>query len=107
MTSKVVQTIVKARLRAQFDPLVCEDFRREARRTLSPALARVNLAPDAVALLLAYFGLDDRLRLRSNREIVRMSCLDCPAGNVALCRRLVWALYDPEARLYLEPSFFK
>lgn len=99
--------MTKARHRAQLDPLACEDFRREARRTLPPALARVHLDPDAVALLLAYFGLDDRLRLRGSHELMRMSCLSRPRQHRQLCHQLIWALYDPEARVYLDPSFFR
>jgi hypothetical protein len=98
----MVAKILAERDRARRDPLRATEFRDEAARKILPALDRVNVHPDAAALLRTFL-----LDLVDRRALGRLPCLSRPTQHFNLCRRLLWAVIDPSARGWLDSSFFK
>lgn len=97
------------RRRAQHDGLALAEFRADAERKILPALAHVRLDQEIVTLLHAYLGTgpfrDDAV-LMPRSQLATLPGLRRPNLHAALCRKLVWALCDPEAPAWLDPSFY-
>lgn len=98
-----------ARKHALRDALLSADFRLEARQKLWPAVKRSALHPDAKQLMKVFLGLDDPEQpfLPDNTELARVVCLSRPNTHLMFCQKLVWALCDPDARLYVDPRFYR
>lgn len=90
-------------------PIHLAAFRDEAREKILPALEHVRLESDPFRLMLAYFSLGPfelEPFLRNDRELALIPCLDKPEKHRRFCERVVWAVTDPWAPMWIAPRFY-